>query len=349
MTGAAARARVAYLLGPGRLEWREVEVPVAGSGEVLLRVGAAVTCGTDLKVYRQGGHARMLRPPSPFGHEVAGTIAALGADVAGWAIGDRVAVANSAPCGSCAPCSAGRENLCRDLRYLNGAFADWLLVPARFVARSLHRLPDSLPFAVAALAEPLACVLHGSDSWTLPAGATVLVLGAGPIGLLWTGVLAHRRHPVVLADPNPSRLGVGEQLGATRVLTVERGSAVETLLAAAPDGAAGFAAAIDCTASPEGFAACIATLAPGGAICAFAGPPAGSTHGLDLHRLHYSELEVRGAYHYRPRDYAAALEQLASGRLRAELLLSATLPLDRLEHALELMGSRQALKVALVP
>jgi len=339
--------RVAYLLGPERLEWRREPVPEPGPGEIVVRVAAAVTCGTDLKVYRQGGHARMLRPPCPFGHEVAGRVHAVGPGVAGWRAGDRVAVANSAPCGHCDRCAAGRENLCRDLIYLNGAFADYLRVPPRFVERALHVCPRDLAPEIAALAGPLACVLHGFELCAIPERRRTLVLGAGPIGLLWTAVLAASGHAVVLADPHPPRLAVGRALGALEVVEIERLHAAETLRATA--GADGFDAAIDCTASAAGVESCAGVLAPGGVLCAFAGAAAGTVVALDLRALHYGEQQVRGAYHYRPRDYATALARLAAGTLRADLLLSATRPLDDLTWALGEMAARRALKVALIP
>ena len=129
----------AMLLGPERLEVRELPVPAPGAGELLLAVRAATTCGTDVKVFRRGGHPRMLKVPTLFGHEVAGTVAAVGRSVEGFREGDEVVVANSAPCGRCVYCGAGRENLCLDLEYLNGAFAEYLLVPARFVRTSTKR------------------------------------------------------------------------------------------------------------------------------------------------------------------------------------------------------------------
>ena len=187
------------LLGPEEIEIRDVPVPRPGDGELLLKVEAATTCGTDVKVFRRGGHPRMLKAPTLFGHEMAGRIAALGAGVRGYAIGDAIVVANSAPCLECEPCRRGRENLCEDLHYLNGAFAEYLLVPRRFVERNVHRIPDGLSFERAALAEPLACVLHGIDACELEKyGALgpveILIFGGGPIGLLFVAALAHMGH-----------------------------------------------------------------------------------------------------------------------------------------------------------
>ena len=133
--------RGAMLLGPEHIEVREVPVPHPGPDELLLKIRAATTCGTDVKVFRRGGHPRMLKVPTLFGHEMAGTVAEVGKDVERFSPGDDVVVANSASCGECEPCRAERENLCEDLRYLNGAFAQYLLVPERFVARSTHRIP----------------------------------------------------------------------------------------------------------------------------------------------------------------------------------------------------------------
>jgi L-iditol 2-dehydrogenase len=178
------------------VELRRIPLAAPGPGELLVRIGAATTCGTDVKVLRRGGHPRMLHAPTPFGHEMAGTVVALGTPEIGrqelWQVGDRVVVANSAPCGQCEPCLRGRENLCRDLRYLNGAFAEYILVPARFAAVSTYALPDDLPFEIASLAEPLACVLHGLELCPLERPSDTVVYGGGPIGLLFVNLLAGR-------------------------------------------------------------------------------------------------------------------------------------------------------------
>jgi L-iditol 2-dehydrogenase len=332
-------------VGPATIEWREEPEPTPASGEVVVRVGAALTCGTDLKVFQQGGHARMLVAPCPFGHEVAGTIASLGAGVVGWRVGDRVAVANSSPCGGCDRCAGARENLCRDLRYLNGAFADWLRVPERFVRTSLHHCPERLPFAEAALAEPLACVLHGVEACGDARHGRALVVGAGPIGLLWTAALARGGSDVTLADPHSARLAIGRALGARHAVQARREPAREALTGPGD----GFDLTVECSASSEGLALGLETLAPGGVCCAFAGPRAGSQTTLDVHALHYGERALRGVYHYRPADYAAALALLAERSLGVERLLSATRALEDLPWALAEMAARRALKVALIP
>jgi L-iditol 2-dehydrogenase len=356
-----ATQTTAFLLGPERLELREIPVPIPREGELLLRVGAATTCGTDLKVFQRGGHPRMLKAPTPFGHEMAGTLAAVGPGVERWRVGDRVVVANSAPCLVCEWCLRGRENLCSDLHYLNGAFSEYLLVPRRFAEVSAHPLPDSLPFEIAALAEPLACVLHGLETSALERASEVVVYGAGPIGLLFVDVLANSpadfpadfpagsEHHIVLADPNPARLEAGRTVGADETVQVSRDGGEAARLRGHSRTRDGFDVAIEATGSPAAWQDALASVRPGGLVQLFGGCPPGTTVPLDTHRLHYSEIAVKSAYHHRPTTFRRALDLLASGRLHPEALLSAERPLSELETALRSMRRREALKVVIRP
>jgi len=340
---------------------REVPVPVPGPGELLLRVGAATTCGTDLKVFQRGGHPRMLKAPTPFGHEMAGTVAAVGEGVERWRPGDRVVVANSAPCGVCEWCARGRENLCSDLHYLNGAFSEYLLVPRRFAERSTYPLPADIPFEIAALAEPLACVLHGLEISSLERASGVVVYGGGPIGLLFVDVLANspadfpadfppgNEHHIVLADPNPARLEAGKALGADVVVQVDRDGGEASRLCKTSRTGDGFDVAIEATGSPAAWQDALASVRPGGLVQLFGGCPPGTTVPLDTHRLHYSEITVKSAYHHRPATFQRALDLLASGLLHPRVLLSAERPLAELEAALRSMRRREALKVVIRP
>ncbi len=349
--------RSLYLLGPERLELRELPLPRPGPGEILVRIDAATTCGTDVKVYRRGGHPRMLRVPTPFGHEMAGTVAAAGPETTGRRIGERVVVANSAPCGACRSCAMGRENLCPDLVYLNGAFSEYLLVPPRFVERSVHAIPDGLASEVAALAEPLACVLHGLEVLGLAAeegpprgaGLDALVLGGGPIGLLFVAALAGLGHRVALADPHAARRAAGAALGAAAALEVSRSEpAAEDLRAAASD-PLGFDLAIDATGSVEGWERAVGCVRPGGRVSLFGGCAPGTTLALDTHLVHYSELALFGAYHHRPATVAAAIRRLAAGAIDAGVLLTEERPLEEAEEALRGMIERRVLKAVVRP
>ncbi|MCH2374842.1 MAG: alcohol dehydrogenase catalytic domain-containing protein [Planctomycetes bacterium] len=341
--------RVVYLLGPETVELREDPIPRPGPGELLVRIGAATTCGTDVKVFRRGGHPRMLRVPTPFGHELAGTIVECGEGASSWNVGQRVVVANSAPCNDCEYCRRGSANLCSDLHYLNGAFAEYILVPRRFVETNTHLLPDDLPFEIAALSEPLACVLHGVDSCDLDGAEDVAIYGAGPIGLLFVGVVAALGHRVVLADPNTSRLDAGTRLGATETVRIERGAPQAEVVRAHASRRDGFDVVVEATGVPKVWADAISTARPGGLVNLFGGCAPGTTVPLDTHLLHYSELTVKGVYHHRPTTFARAVETLASRRFDAGVLLSTEQPLAELESALRTMMRKEALKVVIRP
>ena len=350
MTGATMKG--AMLLGPEHIEVRELPVPEPGPGEILLSVEAATTCGTDVKVFRRGGHPRMLKVPTLFGHEMAGRVAAAGAGVTGFREGDAVVVANSAPCGACVYCRLGRDNLCLDLQYLNGAFAEFLLVPERFVRTNTHAIPVGLAFGRAALTEPLACVLHGMDACALPryAGAgtvEVVLFGGGPIGLLFVAALARDGHRVILADPNPPRLEAGRRMGAAETVRIERGGGQAEAVRAVTQDGDGAWVAVDATGVPEVWQDAIACLRPGGLVNLFGGCAPGTEIPLDTHLVHYSELTIKGVYHHRPDTVRRALAMLADPAFPADILLSEERPIDDVENALRAMIAKQALKVVI--
>src|SRR3954449_4086763 len=185
---AQQRMTAAVLYGREQLGIETVDVPQIGKGDVLVRVRAALTCGTDVKVFRRGYHARMIVPPALFGHELAGDIVAVGSDVKGFRVGQRVVAANSAPCLDCYYCKRGLENLCEDLLFNNGAYAEYIRIPARIVKRNLYEIPAQISYQDAALIEPLACVLRGLEETGVRAGDTVTIIGLGPIGLMFVRI-----------------------------------------------------------------------------------------------------------------------------------------------------------------
>ncbi|MEQ8228292.1 MAG: alcohol dehydrogenase catalytic domain-containing protein [Rhodospirillales bacterium] len=340
----------AMLLGPEKIEIRDLPVPEPDDGEIILSVEAATTCGTDVKVFKRGGHPRMLKVPTLFGHEMAGRVAALGAGVTAFREGDAVVVANSAPCGECDYCGRGRENLCPDIQYLNGAFAEFVRVPARFVDKNTHAIPPGLDFGKAALTEPLACVLHGMDACELDTygpGTEVILFGAGPIGLLFVAALARAGHKVILADPNPSRLDVGKQLGAAQLVQIQRGGGQSEKVKALTQGGFGAWVAVDASGVPEVWVDAINSVRPGGLVNLFGGCAPGTSIPLDTHAVHYSELTVKGVYHHRPDTIRRALDMLADPDFRADLMLSAEMPIEQTEAALRAMIAKEALKVVI--
>ncbi len=340
--------RVLFLTGPRTVDLREVEIPDPGPGELLLKIDAATTCGTDLKVFLRGGHPRMLRPPCPFGHEISGTIAAAGPG-ARWREGDAVVVANSAPCGRCRFCRAGRENLCPDLRYLNGAFADFLLVPQAFGERAVYNRPPGLDPGVAALAEPLACVLHGLSRCDPSESEECVVIGAGPIGLMWVSELSGIGRRVVLGDLVDRRLETGRRLGAAATIRLEGNATDARRLRAATASGKGAPLVVEATGVPAAWTTAMETVETGGEVVLFGGCVPGTTVDLDTHRLHYSEITVRGVYHHRPATFKTAMDHLSDGTSGFEALIETRCGLDGVANVLERMAAREILKAVVVP
>ncbi len=160
----------AVLYGKEHLQVEPVAVPTIGSGDILVRVKVALTCGTDVKVFRRGYHARMIVPPAVFGHELAGDVVAVGGGAGKFQIGQRVVAANSAPCDECYFCKRGLENLCEDLLFNNGAYAEYIRIPARIVEKNTYLIPEGVGYQDAALIEPLACVVRGFEEVGSAAG-----------------------------------------------------------------------------------------------------------------------------------------------------------------------------------
>jgi L-iditol 2-dehydrogenase len=337
-----ATMRAVFLTAPGSIELREVPVPRAAAGEVLVRVEAALTCGTDLKTW-QRGHAR-LAVPAPFGHEASGRVAVCGAGVTGFAEGDAVMWAPTAPCGACRFCRRGRENLCADAvgRMVLGAYADYVLLPAHIVARHLFRRPAGLAAGHAALLEPLACVLHGASRVSLADAERVAIIGDGTIALLFARVAALRGAPDVLVlGRHEARLAVARQFGATVLLTQDDEQTRE--LAGAAD------LVIECAGSPASWRLASDLTRAGGTALLFGGCAAGAHVTLDAAHLHYDEVDHIGAFHYTPRAVTEALDMLSDGLINAGALLTHSMPLDRIEDAFGLMAARAALRVELLP
>src|SRR5512144_1586935 len=169
----------AVLYGKEHLQVEPVAIPQIGSGDILVRVKVALTCGTDVKVFRRGYHARMIVPPAVFGHELAGDVVAVGEGVTKFAVGERVVASNSAPCGTCFFCRRDLENLCEDLLFNNGAYAEYIRIPQRIVEKNTYRIPDGVGYQDAALIEPLACVVRGFEETAPRRDDTVSIIGLG--------------------------------------------------------------------------------------------------------------------------------------------------------------------------
>src|SRR4029079_463744 len=208
----------AVLYGKEHLQVEPVAVPTIAKGDILVRVRVALTCGTDVKVFRRGYHARMIVPPAVFGHELAGDVVALGEGVTRFSTGQRVVAANSAPCGECYFCRRGLENLCEDLLFNNGAYAEYIRIPARIVERNTYEVPRDVSYQDAALVEPLACVLRGLEETGLRAGDTLAIIGLGPIGLMFVRLAKVYGARVVAIGRRKTQLDRAAGMGADELI-----------------------------------------------------------------------------------------------------------------------------------
>jgi L-iditol 2-dehydrogenase len=306
--------KAAVLHGKEDVRLEEVAERPLGTGEVRIRIGAALTCGTDLKVFKRGYHAKMLVPPTVFGHELAGEIVELRNE--DWRVGDRIVVANSAPCDACDACARDQQGLCDDLLFLNGAYAESIVVPARLVAKNLLRLQPSTAFRDAALTEPLACVVQGVEETGLAAGQRVLVIGAGPIGLMFVALAKQLGCEVAVAGRGEARLNAARRLGASEVFDVgASGDSVKAVTARLPK--PNFDAVIEAVGKPEAWEAAVKLVRKGGSVNFFGGCPAGTSVSLDTGLIHYSNLTLRASFHHTPRTIRRALAFIESGVIRA--------------------------------
>ena len=274
--------KAALLYAPGDLRIEELPRPEPGPGDVLVQVEIALTDGTDLKTYRRGHPLLLTESPAPFGHEFCGLVD-----------GRRVVAANSAPCGQCGGCERGEQ--CRDLVFLAGAYAEWLVVPERIAAANLHDVPRGLAPEVAAMLEPLACCLRGIERARITAGDTVAILGAGPIGLMLAACVADAGGWPVIVGGREERRALAEAFGAE----VGDGRGADVVIEAA--------------GTEQAWADAVALVRPGGTVVMFGGLPRDARPPVDAYRVHYEELTVRGSFHHTPQTVRAALVFLASG------------------------------------
>ena len=340
----------AVLYGKEQLRIERVQVPKLDPGDVLVRVRAALTCGTDVKVFRRGYHAKMIRPPALFGHELAGDVAAVGSDVLGFHVGQRVVAANSAPCGDCYYCYRGQENLCEDLLFNNGAYAEYIRIPARIVSKNMHELPAHVSYQDAALVEPLACVMRGLEESGVKPGDTVAVIGLGPIGMMFVRLAkAVYNARVIAIGRRRSQLDRAAGMGADEVVLNEEGSDVVTPVHKLTGGR-GADIVIEAVGLPEVWQLAVKLLRRGGVVNFFGGCPEGTDVPVDAGLLHYSELTLKASFHHTPALVRQALDIISRGRVTARDFVNRVEPLSNLLEVMQhLMSHNGHLKTAIIP
>ena len=332
-----------------RMEYRPIPRP--GNGEVLLKVVAATTCGTDLKTYLRG-HPLLIRDvPSGFGHEVAGLVAATGPGVNQCAEGDSIVIANSAPCNECFFCKRGDFSLCENLLLLNGAYAEYLLVPERIVSMNLYRLMPNTSFIAAALTEPLACALHGIDACGVAPGDTVVILGSGPLGLLLSTIAKLKGAHTIITGHSADRLALARQFGADVVMDTSGYSIEEQrdVILSKTIARRGADIVIEAVGTPTTWELATSLVRPGGLVNFFGGCTSGTKVSFDTRPIHYSELTFKGVFHHTPAYFTQALELIQSHHVNVEALITARLPLESTTDALQLLSQKKGVKYALIP
>ena len=339
----------AVLYGRENLKIEAVAVPKIEAPDVLVRVQAALTCGTDVKVFRRGYHARMIVPPALFGHELAGDIVAVGKAVRDFRVGQRVVAANSAPCLECFYCRRGSENLCEDLLFNNGAYAEYIRIPGRIVERNMYEIPEHVSYQDAALVEPLACVLRGLDETSIGPGDNVAVMGLGPIGLMFVRLAKAYGARVIAIGRRKTQLDRAARMGADElVISGEPEETVRTVRKLTSN--RGADVAIEAVGNPEVWETAAKLLRRGGIVNFFGGCPSDSRISLDTSLLHYSEVTCKASFHHTPAHIWKALDFVSRGVITARDFVNRVEPLTNLLEVMQhLMSHNGHMKTAIIP
>jgi L-iditol 2-dehydrogenase len=335
---------------PNNYEVTDIPKPTCGDDEILLQMKAAALCGTDKRIFT-GAKTKGVRPDSVVGHEICGLISEVGKNVKGYSAGEKVAIANVIPCGHCPACLSGRENACMDRKAIgyefNGGFEEYVLIPKVCIeSGNVVKLPESVSFEAGALIEPLACCIRGLRNTGTGFNDTVLIIGAGPIGLMHLELskIAGARK-VIVSELDADKREIAMKLGADRVVD----SANEDLAKVISEETDGYG--VDRIVMAIGITGLVndtlKLAKKGGTVCLFAGFPKGKTAEIDPSIIHYNELHVTGSTAYKRIDYLQAADMVKTGKIDLDAIVSAKFSLDDFRDALDLHMSGKALKVVI--
>lgn len=344
--------RAVVLNGPNDFSAQQIEKPSISENELLVEMKKAAICGTDMRIL-EGKKTKGIRYPSVIGHEICGVIAEVGANVQGFSAGERVAIANVIPCGHCSSCLSGRENACLNRKALayeyDGGFAEYVRIPENCIqAGNVVKLPDDVSFTAGALIEPLACCIRGMRNAGTGFDDTVLVVGAGPIGLmhLQLSKIAGARK-VIVSEPNAFRREKAQQLGADLVVdpTTEK---LDEIIMRETDGL-GVDVIILAIGVPAIVNSTIKLCKKGGTVCLFAGFSGTGECTIEANVIHYGEINVCGSTAYKRADYLAAAEMVKRKRIDLDAIATHSFKIEEFQNAYELSKSGQGLKIVIEP
>ena len=335
---------------PQDIRYEEVDIKEPDDNEVLVKIEAALTCGTDVKTFRRGHPVLLKKTPSGFGHEFAGTIVKTGKNVVGFKIGDRVVAANSAPCGKCFFCQKKQYNLCENLDLLNGAYAEYITIPQRIVEKNLLKIPNGLSFEKAAFCEPLANVVHGVERTNIQPGDTVGIIGIGPIGLMFARLAKLKGAKVIAAGRNPLKLKMAKEFAlADEVVDLLKYKHPEKIFKSFTTEGRGLDVAVECVGLPEVWEKMFSIVRKGGKVHLFGGCKSGSKITLDTKQLHYDEVQIISVFHHTPQYFRQALDLIADGHIDVTKLITKKMPLSQAKEAILAHDRGEAIKVLLTP
>jgi len=343
----AKKMLAAVYLGPEKIELSTVPIPEPKVGELLIKVRAATTCGTDVKTYRRG-HPK-FPPPFIFGHEFGGDIVKVGEGVERFHEGMRVTANVFAECGECFYCKKGQGNICANLVYNFGAFAEYMIIPTSIVRRTTFEIPAHIPYAHAALLEPLATVVHGWHKVAIQPGETVAIIGAGgPISLLFLQLaLRTGASQVIAIGHSPARLDVAKKLGATHLVNAKEADTITTVRELTH----GYGADVvfECAGTKQTWETSVDVVRRGGRVLWFGGLPGGTKVEIDAARVHYGEIALLNMHGGTAEDAREAFDLIVSGEINVAPMLNGELPLEQVELALKKMITGKVVKMVIKP
>ncbi len=333
---------------PLDIRYEEVKIPELKEGEILVKVEAALTCGTDVKTYKRGHPVLIKKVPSGFGHEFSGTIYKKDDKVTNFEVGQRVVCANSAPCGECFYCKRGDFELCENLELLNGAYAQYIVIPRRIVEKNTLIIPKNLSFQSAAFCEPLSNVVHGIAKTPIEKGDTVGIMGIGPIGLMFARLAKLKGARVIALGRNPLKLRLAKEFsGADVVIDLKKYPDPTDFILDYTKERKGLDVAIECVGLPQMWEKMFSLVRKGGYVHFFGGCASGTSVNIDTKRLHYDEVKIISSFHHTPKYFRESLDLIAKGVIEVDKLITKTLDMKYAKRAIELHKEGSAIKVLL--
>ena len=336
--------------GPQDIRYENTCIKPLSEGEILVKIESALTCGTDVKTFRRGHPVLIKNIPSGFGHEFAGIVEKVSDGVNNVKVGDRVVCANSAPCGECFHCKREEYNLCENLDLLNGAYAEYIVVPKRIVEKNTLIVPKNLSLDKAAFCEPLANVVHGAEKTGIKAGDTVGIIGIGPIGLMFARIAKLKGARVIVAGRNNEKLRLAEEFSyADEVIDLKKYPNPEKIFKEFSEEKKGLDIVVECVGLPEIWELAFSCVRKGGTVHFFGGCKSGSKVSIDTTKMHYGDIKLMSVFHHTPKYFREALDLIASGKVEVEKLITETLPLEKVEYAMEQHIAGNAIKFLIKP